>query len=40
MSSKRPTKSRSEMRNLRIQQIIFVTIALIVILSMLISLIR
>ena len=40
MSNKKSTKSRSEMRNLRIQQIIFITIALIVILSMLISLIR
>jgi len=40
MSNKKSTKSRSEMRNLRIQQVIFITIALIVILSMLMSLIR
>jgi hypothetical protein len=40
MSSKKTTKSRSEMRNLRLQQIVFITIALIVILSMLMSLIR
>jgi hypothetical protein len=40
MSNKKTTKSRSEMRNLRLQQIVFITIALIVILSMLMSLIR
>jgi hypothetical protein len=40
MSNKKSSKSRSEVRNLRIQQIVFVTIALIVILSMLMSLIR
>jgi len=40
MSNKKSTKSRSEVRNLRIQQIVFVTIALIVILSMLMSLIK
>jgi len=40
MPSKKSTKSRSDMRNLRIQQVIFVTIALIVILSMLMSLIK
>jgi len=38
MSNKKSTKSRNETRNLRIQQVIFVTIALIVILSMLMSL--
>ena len=40
MSNKKSTKSRSEMRSLRIQQIVFITIALIVILSMLMSLIK
>jgi hypothetical protein len=40
MSNKKSTKSRSEMRSLRMQQIIFITIALIVILSMLMSLIK
>jgi hypothetical protein len=40
MSNKKSTKSRSEIRNLRIQQIVFITIALIVILSMLMSLIK
>jgi hypothetical protein len=40
MSNKKSTKSRSEMRNLRIQQVVFVMIALIVILSMLMSLIK
>lgn len=40
MSSKKPTKSRRDMRNLRIQQIVFVMIGLIVILSMLISLVK
>jgi hypothetical protein len=38
MANKKNTKSRSETRSLRIQQIIFITIALIVILSMLMSL--
>jgi hypothetical protein len=40
MSNKKSTKSRSEIRNLRIQQVLFVSIALIVILSMVLSLIK
>jgi hypothetical protein len=38
MSNKKPTRSRRELRNLRIQQIIFVALGIIVILSMVLSL--
>ena len=38
--AKRKTPSRRELRNVRIQQIIFVAIGVIVILSMLIGLIK
>lgn len=38
MSSKKSTRTRREMRNLRIQQIIFVALGIIVILSMVLSL--
>jgi hypothetical protein len=38
MSSKKSTRTRREMRNLRIQQIIFVALGIIVILSMILSL--
>ena len=34
MSNKKPTRSRRELRNLRIQQIIFVALGIIVILSL------
>lgn len=37
MSSKKPTRSRRDLRNLRIQQIIFVALGVIIILSMLLS---
>ncbi len=40
MASKRSSPSKREMRNLRIQQILFIIVGLIVILSMLISLIK
>lgn len=39
MSNRKSTRSRRELRNLRIQQIIFITIGIIVILSMVISLV-
>ncbi len=38
MSNKKPTRSRRELRNLRIQQIIFIALGIIVILSMVLSL--
>jgi hypothetical protein len=38
MSSKKNTRTRREMRNLRLQQIIFVALGVIVILSMVLSL--
>jgi hypothetical protein len=38
MSNKKSTRSRRELRNLRIQQIIFIAMGLIVILSMILSL--
>jgi hypothetical protein len=38
MSSKKSTRNRRELRNLRIQQIIFVALGIIVILSMVLSL--
>jgi len=39
MSNRKSTRTRRELRNLRIQQIIFITIGIIVILSMIISLV-
>jgi hypothetical protein len=38
MASKKYTRSRREMRNLRIQQIIFIALGIVVILSMVLSL--
>ena len=38
MASKKSTRSRRELRNLRIQQIIFIAMGIIVILSMVLSL--
>lgn len=38
MASKKPTRTRRELRNLRIQQLIFVALGIIVILSMVLSL--
>jgi hypothetical protein len=38
MSGKKSTRTRRELRNLRIQQIIFVALGVIIILSMLLSL--
>lgn len=38
MSSKKSTRSRREMRALRLQQIIFIALGIIVILSMILSL--
>ena len=39
MANKKPTRSRQDLRNLRIQQIMFVALALIIILSMVIGLV-
>jgi len=39
MASRRPTRSKREIRNLRIQQLAFIAVGVIVILSMVISLI-
>ena len=38
MSSKKSTRSRRELRNLRIQQAVFIALGIIVILSMVLSL--
>lgn len=38
MSSKKSTRSRRELRNLRIQQIVFVALGIIIILSLILSL--
>ncbi len=38
--AKRKTRSRRDLRNIRIQQILFISIGVIIILSMIISLIR
>jgi hypothetical protein len=38
-NSKKKSKSRSELRNLRIQQLLFIVLAIIVILSMVIGLV-
>lgn len=38
-SSRKPTRSKREMRNLRMQQLVFVALGIIVILSMVISLV-
>jgi hypothetical protein len=40
MSNKKSAQSRRETRNLRMQQIVFISIVLIVILSMLLALIK
>jgi hypothetical protein len=40
MANKKSSASKREMRNLRIQQILFVIVGLMVILSMLISMIK
>lgn len=39
MSTKKPTRTRRELRSIRIQQLIFVAIGLIVILSMILALV-
>jgi hypothetical protein len=40
MANKKTTKTRSEMRALRTQQILFIAVGIIVILSMLLSMLR